>query len=84
VFGKNYGPHGFIDYVLEGYAGVHDTLNQPFFYNSNGTLKSISNPIVTGFGRFVNAANVVLATPIVIPSLIPDYMRPLIWASKAR
>jgi len=64
-----------LDYILEAYAGVHDSLNQPFFYTSGGTNRRISNPVLRALGRVVNFSNVLLATPIVAPSLVPDYMR---------
>jgi hypothetical protein len=75
LFGKSYGSGGLVDYVLEGYSGVHDTFNQPFFYRANGT-----NRLITGFwqksiGYIINPANVVLSSPIVLPALVPDYMR---------
>ena len=70
-----YKPNGFIDYVLEGYSGVHDTLNQRYFYNVNGTNRLISHPIGRYFGNLLNLSNVLFATPIVVPSLVPVYLR---------
>ena len=74
VFGKPYLPGGLVDYVIEGFGGVHDTLNQPFFYNANGTNRLLS-PAAKYLGYVINPANVVLASPIVLPALVPDYMR---------
>ena len=34
LFGNGYRSGGFLDYIIEGYAGVHDTLNQSFFLHS--------------------------------------------------
>jgi len=75
LFGQPYPPEGLINHVLEGFSGVHDTLNQPFFYTPNGT-----NRLLTGFwqksiGYLLNPVNVLLASPIAIPALFPDYMR---------
>ena len=77
VFFKKYRPNGFIDYVLEGYSGVHDALNEPFFYTNSGFNRVITNPFERFIGKIINPANVVLATPIVVPSLVPDHMRHL-------
>ena len=78
-----YPPGGFLDYVVEGYAGTHDQLNSLFSYNSNGINKHL-----TGFKRSVasvmNVANVFVATPIAASSLIPDYMRPLVLSRKSQ
>ena len=69
----------FANYVLEGYSGPHDTLNSWYFYNGVGM-----NRHLTGFGqvlgRILNPVNVLLVTPIVLPTLIPDYSRHLFYA----
>ena len=75
LFGKSYSSGGLIDYVLEGYSGVHDTFNQPFFYTANGTNRMINSFWQKSIGYIINPANVVLASPFVLPALVPDYMR---------
>ena len=75
LFGKSYRSGGFIDYLLEGYSGVHDTFNQPFFYKVNGTNRLITSIWQKSLGYVINPLNVVLASPIVLPALVPDYMR---------
>jgi hypothetical protein len=59
-------------------------LNQPFFYKANGTLRLTSNPIFKGVRNIVNVANVLIASPIVIPSLVPDHIRHLFLTEEAR
>ena len=77
-----YDPGGFLDYVVEGYAGTHDELNSFFSYTSNGLNKHHE-----GWRKLrasvMNVANVFVATPIAVPSMIPDYMRPLVLSSSA-
>ncbi|MSQ98592.1 MAG: hypothetical protein EXR85_04760 [Xanthomonadales bacterium] len=84
LFNRPYAPGGFVDYVLEGYSGVHDSFNQSFFYTGNGTNITFTSPIQKAIGYFINPANVVVATPIVLPSLFPDYLRFLYFAEQAR
>ena len=54
---------------------MHDTLNQPYFYAANGTNRSLSGFWQKGLGYMLNPANVLLASPFVLPALVPDYMR---------
>ena len=75
LFGKVYRSGGLVDYTVEGFSGVHDTLNQPFFYSTNGTNRLLTSPWQKALGYIVNPANVLLATPIVLPALVPDYIR---------
>jgi hypothetical protein len=75
LFGMNYKSGGLIDYILEGYSGVHDTLNQPFFYTANGTNRLITSTWEGSLGHVINSTNVLLASSIVLPALVPDYMR---------
>jgi len=75
LFGKSYSSGGFIDYILEGYSGVHDTFNQPFFYTANGTNRTITGFWQKSLGYVINPVNVVLASPIVLPALVPDFTR---------
>lgn len=67
-FGVDYAPGSFIDQVVETYAGPHDFLNSPVFYDELGNAA----------GRWagldvINAANVVAATPFAVASVIPPY-----------
>jgi hypothetical protein len=75
MFGKGYRPGSFVDYVIEGYSGVHDTFNQPYFYTPNGTNRFIEGFSQKAIGYGINSTNVLWASPIVLPSLIPDHMR---------
>ncbi|HLF31052.1 MAG TPA: RHS repeat-associated core domain-containing protein [Xanthomonadales bacterium] len=75
IFGKSYQSGGLVDYVLEGYSGVHDTLNQSYFYTSYGTNRTLSGFWQKSLGYMFNPANVLLASPFVLPALVPDYMR---------
>jgi RHS repeat-associated protein len=75
LFGKSYKSGGLIDYILEGYSGVHDTLNEPFFYAANGTNRILSGFWERTLGYIINPTNVLLASPIVLPALVPDYVR---------
>jgi len=75
-----YNPNGnvveqFANYVVEGYAGTHDFLNHWYSYKPNGMLRTVDSFIGQAFGKVLNASNVVFATPVVLPSLVPDYMR---------
>jgi len=80
IFGKDYKPGGVIDYVVEGFAGTHDYLNHPVYYNLNGTSKTLTG-FHSRYGQFRNVTNVLLATPIVFPSLVPDHLRFLVPAA---
>ena len=62
------------DYVVEGFAGTHDYLNHPVYYNPDGTSRTLTG-LSRRYGQFRNVTNVFLAAPIVLPSLIPDQLR---------
>ncbi|MCR4307318.1 MAG: glycine zipper family protein [Candidatus Berkelbacteria bacterium] len=83
VFNRPYESGGIVDYVLEGYSGVHDTFNQPFYYTGDGYNRLVSGGIQSTVGRILNPLNVILATPIVLPSLVPDYMRFFYFAGRS-
>jgi len=83
IFGFNYEPGGFLDYVLEGYSGVHDSLNQTYFYTAIGTNRNLSGFWQRTLGYVVNSGNVLLSTPVVLPALIPDHLRYLIYQEKS-
>jgi hypothetical protein len=74
IFGKPYQPGSLPDYIVEGFAGTHDFLNHPVYYNHDGTSKTFTG-IAKRYGQFRNVTNVFLAAPIVLPSLIPDHLR---------
>jgi len=74
VFGKPYSPGSLPDYIVEGFAGTHDFLNHPVYYNPDGTSKALTG-INRRYGQFRNVTNVFLAAPIVLPALIPDQLR---------
>lgn len=85
IFGWKYDPNGnaierFANHILEGYAGPHDTLNSWYFYDQYGMNRTFTS-FGKWFGQFLNPLNVLLASPIVIPSLIPDYSRHLFYTS---
>jgi filamentous hemagglutinin len=74
-FGHAYAPGSFLDRLIETYAGPHDFLNAPLFYNSvgnnvvrTGVLSSIIEP--------VSFANVAVATPFALATVIPPYAYP--------
>ena len=77
IFGKPYKPGSFADYIVEGFAGTHDYLNHPVYYNPNGTSLTLTG-ISHRYGQFRNVTNVFLAAPVVLPSLIPDQLRYLV------
>ncbi|MFK8047473.1 MAG: RHS repeat domain-containing protein, partial [Halioglobus sp.] len=65
-----------IDYVVEGFGGSHDYANHWYHYNPNGTaIYRQSGSAGWYFGEALNWANVALVSPIVLPSLVPDYSR---------
>jgi RHS repeat-associated protein len=66
VFGIGYGPGSFLDGLVETYAGPHDFLNSPLFYDSFG-----NNQKRFWAWEVVNAANVLVATPFAAASVVP-------------
>jgi hypothetical protein len=82
IFGIPYKPDGLISYVIEGFGGVHDTFNQPFYYNANGSNRLLHGSFEKVLGKIINPVNVLLASPIVLPALVPDYMRHLYFQEK--
>lgn len=67
-FGMDYAPGSILDRLVETYAGPHDFLNSPFFYNNAGN--NIGR--WTGF-EVINVANVVAATPFALASAVPGF-----------
>lgn len=79
LFGYIYPPGGFVDRVVESFAGMHDFLNHPWFYNADGTSHYFlhrNNPLTQRLGAAINAINVVLALPVGLSALVPTYMYP--------
>lgn len=74
MFGMPYQPGSLFDRIVEGYAGPHDFLNS-WGYDAFGNLQNH-----VGFervlGATLNPLNVVLATPIVVPSALPRITYP--------
>lgn len=54
IFGKTYKPGGLFDYLVEGFAGTHDYLNHPVYYNLDGTSKTLFG-FNKYYGQFRNA-----------------------------
>ena len=68
LFGASYRPGSFADHLIETFAGPHDFLNSPIFYDRLGN--SIGRPAIFDI---VNGANVLVATPFAAASVIPSY-----------
>jgi RHS repeat-associated protein len=66
--GFRYQPGSFLDQLVETYAGPHDFLNSPLFYDELGN--SAGRPAVLGL---LNGANVLVATPFAAASVFPSY-----------
>ncbi len=60
---------GFIDYVVEAFSGVHDTLNTPYWYNVRGNNFAYGR-LGTFIGEAFSLINVGLAAPVVVSSMI--------------
>lgn len=70
-FGIRYEPGSFLDRLIETYAGPHDFLNRPVFYDQVGN----------NAGRWIgleaiSAANVIVATPFAAASVVPTFAYP--------
>lgn len=79
LFGYTYPPGGFVDRVVESFAGIHDFLNHPWFYNADGTSHYFLNrntPLTRRLGATINAVNVIVALPVGLSALVPTYMYP--------
>ncbi|MCX5720537.1 MAG: RHS repeat-associated core domain-containing protein, partial [Nitrospirae bacterium] len=68
----SYSPGSIADRAVEAYAGPHDWFNSGYWYNESGNA---INPqgIHAVFGEVLNAANVLVVTPIVAGSVISNY-----------
>ena len=79
LFGHTYPPGGFIDRVVESFAGIHDFLNHPWFYNPDGTshyFLNMNNALTNRLGTLINVANIAIALPVGLSALVPTYMYP--------
>jgi filamentous hemagglutinin len=78
IFGMQYQPGSWQDYLVEAYAGPHDYLNSGFWYDSMGNIKTSMSMLERGFGEALNYVNVITATPFVAASVTPSYLYPQI------
>ena len=74
LFGAAYQPGSWQDRLVEAYAGPHDYLNSGYWYAADGNIRVGLSAFERGFGEVLNAANVVVATPLVAASVTPDYI----------
>jgi filamentous hemagglutinin len=74
-FGRPYAPASFLDRLIETYAGPHDFLNAPLFYNSVGN-NAVRSGLLASIIEPVSFANVAVATPFAIASVLPPYAYP--------
>lgn len=74
------GKFAFLDYtkgsafdrIAEAYSGPHDMLNSLIWYDALGNIKSgvAGTPLGT-IGDIANYTNVLLATPVALPNILP-------------
>lgn len=69
--GHTYSSGEFLDHLVEAYAGPHDFLNSPIFYNATGN--TFHSPLMSTILSPVNMTNVVVASPFAIASITPGY-----------
>ena len=74
-FGFTYEPDSFWDRLVEAYAGPHDFLNSWAYDSATGNIRNLSTTEKI-IGGFTNPLNVIIATPIVVPSTVPAVMYP--------
>ena len=68
----DYLPGSVWDRVAEAYAGPHDKLNSFIWYDNSGNIKTgLDGSLLGRIGEVTNYANVLLATPFAISTLIP-------------
>jgi len=71
VFGIPYSPGSITDNVVEAFGGVHDSLNQGYFYNpATGNIQTGLSSAQQAVGSVMNWVNVPLAAPLVAASAI--------------
>ncbi|MCL2459351.1 MAG: hemagglutinin repeat-containing protein, partial [Desulfobulbus sp.] len=56
-------PGGFLDKLVESYAGTHDWLNSFIWYDTSGNAKNLDGTPLGKAGDVMNWVNVLLATP---------------------
>jgi hypothetical protein len=69
-----YGPTGFVNYLVESFAGTHDFLQHIFFYDSAGSLRAltgVSGFILAQLSPFINITNVAIASPFAVAFAAP-------------
>jgi len=71
----DYVPGSFPDKLAEAYSGTHDTFNSSTWYGPDGTTKRGMSEAEKSFGELLNKANVLLATPFGLATLLP----PEVW-----
>lgn len=72
--GMKYDSGSLIDWMLESYAGTHDFLNNPWWYNSLGQAKNLAG-LRYAFSEYVMnyTVNVALATPFAMATMVGPY-----------
>ncbi len=65
----------FWDRLAESYAGTHDVLNSPVWYDNLGNGKNLNGTMLGKIGDVANITNVGLATPFAMSVLLP----PEVW-----
>jgi RHS repeat-associated protein len=75
IFNIGYDPGSTLDRLVEAYAGPHDFLNSWYWYDARGNIDvSVYSSVVSEkFGSFLNAVDVVIATPLAITSMVPKF-----------
>lgn len=77
--GFNYSAGNVWDRIVEMYAGPHDFLNSFAYDSVTGDIKSMC-PLGSWFNAwFVNPFNVALATPLAVPSALPQSFAPPVF-----
>jgi hypothetical protein len=83
-FAWKYAPGSVRDRVFEAFSGVHDFLNHPWTYNSQGYVQQhaslfgrpiaalTSNAVARGVSETMSWFNVALASPFVTASMVPE------------
>jgi RHS repeat-associated protein len=64
IFGISYSKGGFIDMIVESFAGPHDTANSRWFYDSNGLIKNMTGVNVFALDMATNyTTSLIFAAP---------------------
>lgn len=64
VFGISYQKGGFVDMVVESFAGPHDKANSYWFYDSNGLIKNMAGRNVLALDLVTNyTTSLIFAAP---------------------